>query len=62
MHQAATGRLELYIGTFVVAGTIMLAGRIMASSGGVSIWADTYVVVVKIDHVSDLKPGAPVKL
>ena len=62
MARSSTGKFELYIGTFIVAGVILLTGMIIVLQKGFTLWADTYVVVVRISHVSDLQQGAPVKL
>lgn len=54
--------LEFYVGAFVVTGLLIIAGMIIASTGGSSWFADTYRVIVEMPHIGDLKPGAPVKL
>jgi len=57
-----TVRLELAIGFFIVAGIITIMGMVVYMTGGVSLVDDTYLVVVDIDNIGDLKTGAPVKL
>jgi len=62
VERRSTAKLELFIGTFILAGVIVLAGMIIASSDSFALWRDTYTVVVRINHVSALQQGAPVKL
>lgn len=59
MARQPTGKLELYVGTFIIAGTILLMGMILKVTDiG---FRNTYVVVVQLPHIGDLKEGAPVK-
>ncbi len=54
-------KLEIYIGAFIITGIILIMGMILTTSEGVLL-QETYKIIVRIDHVSDLRPGAPVKL
>lgn len=54
-------KLELYIGSFVLAGVIVIMGMILTMTGATGILSDTYKVIVRIEHIGGLKEGAPVK-
>ncbi|MBN2712728.1 MAG: MCE family protein [Planctomycetes bacterium] len=60
MARTSDKKLELIVGTFIIAGIIGIAGMIISVSD-FSIWSDSYPVVVRMQHVGDLQVGAPVK-
>lgn len=60
MARMSQQKLELLVGTFVIAGMILIGGMILTVSG-VGLFNQTYYVVVRMTHVGDLQLGAPVK-
>lgn len=60
MASMSEQKLELLVGTFIIAGMILIGGMILTVSG-VGLFKGTYYVVVRMDHIGDLQIGAPVK-
>lgn len=54
--------LEVYIGACILGGVILVAAMILAWGSGGGIFGNTYKVIVDIQHVGDLRVGAPIKL
>jgi len=56
-----TGKLELLIGSFILGGLILIMGMILLTSEGLSVFGNSYKIVVELTHIGDLKRGAPIK-
>ncbi|MFH0910011.1 MAG: MlaD family protein [Planctomycetota bacterium] len=57
-----TKKMEMAIGTFVIAAGLVVALLILFLGDTFNPFRETYTVVVHINHVGDLRTGAPVKL
>lgn len=55
-------RIEIYTGTFILSGIILVMGMILTMSGNLTVLREHYKLVVRINHIGDLAVGAPVKL
>ena len=56
-----TGKLELAVGAFILIGIAIIMFMILYMSGSATFAGNAYFVVVDIQNIGDLKPGAPVK-